>query len=156
MEIKIEDYKGQEIFYNDDWDKFTCAISIEDKWKETKRSSLKDVRKEIDTFIKLNAEFKPFKMLSKDNWGDIEVMDVTGIRSDGKFLVKQSDSYTSQNTSDDLMKKYGQYDQKIESEFNEIRKDFNKASGVFETKKKELLKKIKPLDLSMYSHLSTK
>ena len=52
--IEIEVYKGQAIFYDEHSDKFVCDISVEDKSKSTKRQSLKDVRKEIEQFIKLN------------------------------------------------------------------------------------------------------
>lgn len=46
MKFEIEVYKGQTIEYDDEYDKFICDISTEDKYKTTKRSSLNDVRKE--------------------------------------------------------------------------------------------------------------
>ena len=61
--IKIEDYKGFEIFYDEDSDKFITTMELNNVVKEPKRASLKALRQEINTFVKLNLEFKPFKIL---------------------------------------------------------------------------------------------
>lgn len=156
MNIEIEVYKGQTIQYNEDADKFLCDISIEDRFKTTKRQSLKDVRKEIDSFIKINAEFKPFKVFKKDTWGDITALNITGIRSDGKFLLERSGNYTSQETMKKLVEDYAQYDSSIEQEAIAARKAFDEADKIYNEKKKELRKRMKNLDLSKYEHLIQK
>lgn len=69
MKYEIETYKDQTIYYDEQYDYFICDISIEDGWKQTKRNKLADVRKEIDSFIKANLNFKPFKALSYSAYG---------------------------------------------------------------------------------------
>lgn len=84
--IEIEQYKGQTIEYDVDNDKFVCDITIEDRTKTSKRGSLKDLRKEIDTFIKQNLEFKPFKLFEKKSYNQtLHMISVEGVRTDGKF-----------------------------------------------------------------------
>lgn len=41
MKYEIEQYKGQTIEYDDDLDKFVCDITLEDKFKKSKRGSPK-------------------------------------------------------------------------------------------------------------------
>ncbi len=156
MKIKIEDYNGQEIFYDEYDDKFVCDISVEDKSKTTKRTSLKDVRKEIDVFKKLNVDFNPFKILNKYNWGDIEALEVTAIRTDGKFVVKKGDNYSSQETAERLIKDFSMYDADILEKANEARRIFDEAGKAYDAEKKRLRNMMKPLDLSKYEHLTNK
>ena len=91
MKIHIEDYKGQTIEYDDDSDKFCCDISVEDQAKSAKRGSLKDVRREIDLFVKANLEFKPFKALYQEGGRDIRVIAFDSIRTDGKLVKAKGD-----------------------------------------------------------------
>jgi hypothetical protein len=152
MEYKIEVYKGQTISYNDSLDKFTCEISIEDKHKATKRQSLDDVRKEIDTFIKLNLDFKPFKIIMKDSYGDsFSVKNISAIRTDGKFVA--GDGNYKSHLGAKEMKNAMVYDfdiveakQKLEDIFEQARVDYKKGVA-------ELCEKLVPMDLSKYQHI---
>lgn len=56
MKIEIETYKGQEIFYDDEYDKFVCDISIEDKAKSTKRQSFNEWANHIHNLIRKQYE----------------------------------------------------------------------------------------------------
>ena len=155
-DIEIETYKGQTIFYDTDADKFTCEISVEDKFTKTKRQSLKDVRSEIDRFIKLNLEFKPFKVFSSQEYGKIEAYSIVGIRTDGRFMFEKSGNYTSFETAAQLMRDYSAYDADIEIEANEAKRIFEIAEQKYRKKKDELRTKMKPLDLSKYEALTNK
>jgi len=149
--IDIEEYKGQLITYNEDNDKFECDISIEDKSKSTKRQSLKDVRKEVDNFVKLNLNFVPFKVIKKDWGNDLVVRDVSGIRTDGKFVV--SDSYGSNYKSLLEMQSYNVYDPVIMKELTILQEELQIARNKFDKAKNELVERLKPLDLSKYQHV---
>lgn len=153
--IEIEVYKGQTIFYNEDSDKFECDISVEDKFKSTKRQSLKDARKEIDTFIKLNLEFKPFKCFKKSSYGsDVELVEITGIRTDGKLIEKKSGYRSSDSHLDKKdMEKLCAYDSDVWSALDKSEKENDEVNKKYNTERIELIKKLKPLDLSKYDAL---
>lgn len=151
MKVEIEDYRGQSIWYDDDYDKFVCEITIEDRSKSAKRGSLKDLRKEIDQFIKLNLDFKPFKAIAKSSWGgdEFKVVEVTAIRTDNLLVVKGNGYGTShygKKESEALMK----YDYDIVKEQSEIEAEYDKAFELKKSKLKELSSRLVKLDLSKY------
>jgi|ERR1039457_1074918 hypothetical protein len=150
MKYEIETYKGQTIEYDDDYDKFICDISVEDKYKNTKRSSLKDIRKEIDTFIKINAEFKPFKAFFLSTYGDkdFDEYEVSAIRSDGKYVVSKG-SYKSHFDKKD-MEKCMVYDVDIVKEKEVIKNEIEASRERGRKKLNELYKKLVKMDLSKY------
>ena len=95
----IETYRGHDIYYDENSEKFTCDISIEDNFKSTSRVSLKACRQEIDTFIKDNLNFKPFKLFNfgyhLDFTGDINEYEAIGVRShDGALIIEGESQYT--------------------------------------------------------------
>ena len=159
MAIDIENYRGQLIQYDEDYDKFICDISIEDKWKKAKRGSLKDVRKEIDAFIKLNAEFKPFKFLMVDGYrGDsFSIKTCSAIRSDGKFVVEDNDGsrYKSYLTVKEMCRARV-YDVDVVKKENEMKKIAEDAQIKYRDFVKDLVGTLTPIDLSMYAHISEK
>lgn len=155
MEIEIEVYKGQTIFYDDENDKFLCEINMNDKYKGTKRSSLKDVRKEIDAFFKLNLEFKPFKAFLIKKWNsdrEFEVVNITAIRIDGKLVSKKNvnERYQDHLDEEDIAR-LRMYDPEIVKELNEAQDILEKAKEEFYAKQKQIASKLKPIDLSQYS-----
>jgi hypothetical protein len=153
MKFEIETYKGQSIEYDDDADKFVCDISIEDKNKSTKRMSLADVRKEIDTFIKVNADFKPFKTLLMDKYDkkSFDIGEVTAIRTDGKFIVKTR-GYNSHYGAKSMQ--YAMvYDNDVVKEKERLNEVFEEARKTYVTSVAELCKKLVPVDLSKYEHI---
>ena len=85
----IENYRGHDIYYDEDSEKFVCDISIEDNAKSTARISLKACRLEVDSFIKENLNFKPFKvMFFGDFDGSVEVRDAVGYVKPHASVVK--------------------------------------------------------------------
>ncbi len=81
----IEDYREHKIWYNADTDKFTVELLVEHTWREKGRKSLKECRTAIDSHIKSNAEFKPFKAIRK-NWRDGELINIKQVRADGGLV----------------------------------------------------------------------
>lgn len=154
MKFEIETYKGQTIEYDDDYDKFCCDISIEDKYKQTKRLSLKDIRKEIDSFIKLNADFKPFKAIFLSEYGDkdFSIKNVESIRTDGKFIISEESKYKS-HYGKKQMKKCMVYDVDIVNEKQRLSKQLEAARKIYDNGVKELCKKLQPVDLSKFEHI---
>lgn len=150
MKIQIEQYKGQSIEYDDDADKFLCDINIEDKWKQTKRSSLKDVRKEIDAFIKLNANFKPFKaiFIDKYNGESFEVETVESIRTDGKFTVKGK--YNNSHYDKKDMERCMVYDAEVVAAKKRLEDEIEAISKKNRALIKELSKRLVKADLSHF------
>ncbi len=152
-EIEIEEYKGQTIYYDTDYDKFVCDISIEDQAKSAKRGSLKDLRREIDQFIKLNLNFKPFKFLNKD-YRDPELFEATGIRTDGKLLVcraadKGKYGY-SQYGAKDAKEHMFQADPGIVEGLRILKQQEEKFHKDQHDIREKLIKKLVPLDVSKY------
>lgn len=147
---EIEEYKGQTIYYDEDDDKFVCDITIEDNFKSTKRKSLKDVRKEIDAFIKVNLNFKPFKAIECDKYGrgEFTVKEVIAIRTDKKIVVKggYSDSFYGKKDAENLRV----YDADLVAEQKEIEEAYKAAGKIREEKLKKLNAKLLKLDLSNY------
>lgn len=91
MKLEIEVYKNQTIYYNDDSDKFECDITVEENYSSKTRKSLKEIRKEIDLFIKVNLEFKPFKCLFQRYSSDtLYTLNCTAIRTDGTLVIDGS------------------------------------------------------------------
>lgn len=151
MKIEIEVYKDQTIYYDDNADKFICDISIEDHSKSSKRGSLKDLRREIDVFIKDNMDFKPFKAIRKSRYGgdEFSVVNVESIRTDKKLVITSNGIYkdhVGKKDSIQLMK----YDHDIIKELEIIQADFENARQLKNEKIEALNKRLIPLDLSKY------
>lgn len=149
-EIEIEEYKGQTIYYDTEYDKFVCDISIEDQAKLVKRGSLKDLRAQIDQFIKLNLNFKPFQFLNKE-WSRVELYEASGIRTDGKLIVHRVNSkgYNSHYDATDAKKMF-KADPAIVEGFKILEQQEAKFHKDKNDAEKKLMEKLVPLDVSKY------
>lgn len=150
--IKIEDYRNQEIFYDEDSDKFVCNMVVEDKSKGTKRSSLKDVRREIDQFIKLNADFKPIRVLRMSMWSDsVSEETFSAIRKDGCFVLRKPNSNRLEYAKKRDLEEFYEYDEKIV----ELQKERDRLSDEFDKKDKAILedikKRLRPIGDELYN-----
>lgn len=157
MKIEIEDYKGQVIVYNDDSDKFECAIEMNNQVRSTKRASLKDVRKEIDQFIKANLEFKPFKFLMKSKYsGDKSFSPYfcSAIRTDGKFVVNNNTYSSNSYLSEKEMAFAMVYDAEVVEDLAKIELEFEQARIKRTAAISELYDKLVPCDLSVYKYVT--
>ena len=156
MKIEIEVYKGQTIEYDDDYDKFICDISCEDKNKTSKRNSLKDLRKEIDAYLKQNLEFKPFKALFLNEYDrkDFTEEFVSAIRTDGKFVVGKADDSYKSYVGKNKMSRAMIYDAEIVKEKKRLKEEKEAAITKYNKAVAELCKKLVPVDLSKYDSIT--
>lgn len=152
MKLEIEVYKGQQIYYNDDSDKFECDIDINGNVKSPKRGSLKDLRNEIDQFVKLNLEFKPFFFIEKSSWGEsFYIKKCCAIRKDGTLVTHPVDQENNKSYSDKKDQIYFcVYDENIVNEYSENEKEYELAVEKVNAKRKELSEKLVRMDLSQY------
>ncbi len=152
MKIEIEVYKEQTIFYDDDSDKFVCEISIEDNSKKSTRTSLKALRIEIDQFIKLNVNFKPFKAILIDEYdkSDFKVIEITALRTDGRFVANDLGSTYQKRLGKDKILNARILDSEISDERERLRKEKDDYMKAYHGKVKALTNSLKPLDLSKY------
>ena len=149
MRIKIETYRGQEIEYDDDRDKFICQMVIEDSYREKTSLKLTEVRKEIDRFIKQNADFKPFYFLDYD----YRRVEIVAVRTDGKFVDSKRNHW-----SIDAIKCGYQYggsgtksyvlDHEIKEEEDALELEFEGYRQNYLERKRVIRSKYKPLDVT--------
>lgn len=151
MKYEIETYKGQQIVYNDDNDKFECQIELNNQVKNAKRSSLKDVRREIDQFVKANLEFKPFTFLRKSNYSKtFKIFECSAIRTDGKFVISEKDSNCRSYADKKEMGSAMVFDAEIVKELENLYKKLETAQVQYNNSVSDLYDKLIPLDLSAY------
>jgi len=156
MKIEIEQYNGQTIFYDDNSDKFTCDITVEEAYGTKSRKSLTEIRKEIDTFIKLNLNFKPFKAIfsGEYRWSEFGEGNVSAIRTDGKFIVDFGRRSSHYDTKD--MERCCVYDTEILDAKNKADEKFESARTERDNAIQELASKLVKMDLSKYDSLINK
>lgn len=152
MKIFIEEYKGQSIYYNEDADKFVCDIELNNNVKSSKRGSLKDLKKEIDLFVKENLNFKPFQFF-KVQFGDFTEMTCENIRNDGKFVVKSS--YRTEYYDKKDFKSAFEFDFDKKYQVALIDAEFELQRKEYQRKKDEIISQLKPLDISKYDIAGT-
>jgi hypothetical protein len=152
MKFEIETYKGFEIVYNDDSDKFECSMELNDNVKNAKRGSLADMRKEIDQFIKANFDFKPFWFFTK-HWSDsFKAAYCSGIRTDGKLVAKDKvDSKRFDLYGERDVKKMFVFDPELAEELDKAHNEKVAALKKYEEKTNAIVAKLVPLDVSKYN-----
>lgn len=81
MDVLIENYRGFDIMFDKDNEKFT--FSTDDiKWNE--KQTYKACKTKIDEYLKENSGFKPFQIRNADT-----ILEVVGARKDGKFVIEK-------------------------------------------------------------------
>lgn len=83
MEITIEKYRGFEIIFDTDNEKFTYSTDGIG-WNE--KQSYSACKKSIDDYLKNNHDFKPFHIRHK-RCG--QLLEIVGIRKDGRFIYEK-------------------------------------------------------------------
>lgn len=157
--ILVKTYKGRFIFYDVDNDKFVCSIEFDDEknGRESSRKSLKDIMHRIDLFIKENSKFKPF-LFFRSRWGgdDIQVFNCSSIRTDGRLVVHEpNDKYKDTISLSGTDKMY-EYNEDIHNLLLIAEKKLDDAKEEYRKSKKELMAKLKPIDLSQFEGLIKK
>jgi len=83
MNVLIERYRNVEIEFNPEKELFETVIK--DRSKESK--SFSAVKKWVDEYLKENATFEPFFIITKpDSYTGNKKLKVVGIRKDGRFV----------------------------------------------------------------------
>jgi hypothetical protein len=92
--ILIENYRGFDIEFDTNYEKFQCLVSDEN----TKESnSFSAVKKYIDEYKKTNQDFKPFWVEPHPNNMFVNnKLKIIGIRKDGRFVAENVDGKKEQ------------------------------------------------------------
>ena len=133
MAIKIETYRGFDILFEPQSERFTFALD-EGSW--TTKQSYSACKKNIDDFIKNNNNFKPFYAIKKDA---IRKVFVTGIRKDNKFVF--DDGILSDWDEKYYILHEESFDNLID-EYNKLYEEFEKIKEEYYSKVNELKSKI--------------
>lgn len=125
MAIKIEDYRGFEIQFEPQTERFTYSTDGS-SWSQ--KQSYSACKKAIDDYLKDNANFKAFKIRHRD-YNNVHT--VIGMRKDNRFIIVdekgKKDQISEYNESDFIL--YNEEDEKhyaqialYELEEDELRK----------------------------------
>lgn len=136
MDVLIEVYRGWEITFNTETERFTCLSDTYD-WQSKEKPSYASVKKEIDDYIKINVKFKP--TIIQNKYG--KQLTLVGIRKDKRFMYEGIDGKKRQlesyNESD-----YFIYDEKNEPIFSKI-EELNAKKESLRLEAIELMKQLK-------------
>jgi len=148
----IEDYREHKIWYNEDTDKFTVELLVEDSWREKGRKSLKECKQAIDAHVKENLEFKPLFAIRK-SWSNATKIKIEQVRSDGGFIFSTDTKEKQTEISDVIAQLNGKEYRYFNYDANYIdwltakkNLEFKQSLEMTEFKKTE--PKLTPLDLS--------
>ncbi len=138
MKVKIEDYRGWEIFFHTDNEEFYTVSNEYDKDKSKK--SYAATKKFIDDYIKDNLEFKPvFAQTDASIFSGGEIIKLVGIRKDGFFMCER-------NGKIEQLGKYYEKDYYLVNEENnaamDVIKELRKERDGIDLKIKEVNKKV--------------
>jgi len=90
MNVKIETYRGFEIFFVTDSERFSYST---DTGSCQQKQSYAACKRSIDEYLKQNQNFKPFKAQSVNSGS---IITITGIRKDEAFIYLDDESKSRQ------------------------------------------------------------
>jgi len=83
--ILIENYRGWDIYFDNDKENFYTAS---DTWdRQNTKTSFAATKKYIDDFIKDNLVFEPI-VVEKEEYGTPKQIKLIGVRKDGRFVYE--------------------------------------------------------------------
>lgn len=145
MKVIVQTYRGYDISFDPDKDKFSSVLSESDDYRIKESKSFSAVKKAIDEYIKENVSFKPFKIVGGPQaWNNQgKIYEVTGIRKDNRFIVNKNGNQEQLSQYDE--NKYfiveGEDFEKdlvriqyLESLLDDASKEVNKAQKEFDQK----------------------
>ena len=144
MKITIENYRGFDIEFDTDCEKFQCIVT-EDNTKESK--SFSAVKKFVDDYKKDNQNFKPFYVVSNPQnrmYRKKERLKIIGVRKDGRFMAETKSGDKKQISDYDLK------DYILEVETNER---YFTLLEQFDAEQKEFLKEYKENVEKVYNNM---
>ena len=86
--ILIENYRGWEIFFDKNSEDFYAKVSD----NEQRKRSYASAKKYIDDYIKENNTFKPVIVQKLSTIFGEDIIELIGMRKDGKFIYKGRDN----------------------------------------------------------------
>jgi len=155
----METYRGFDIYYDEDKDKFVCEMVMEDDFKTSTRSSLTALKREVDKFLKANANFKSFKVMvissgygdedKKSFDGDLITATAIGVRKDGALIIEKDNdgknkSYIKYEPGNSYRARECRGIRVYNPKLFEIEKEWKENENIWEAKQEELIKKAKP------------
>jgi len=108
MNVKIENYRGFDIIFNPDTERFSFDLDS-GTWQE--KQSYAACKKNIDDFIKENQTFAPFMVINNNNTR----LNIIGIRKDNRFVAKEEKQIPEYTEKDFYL-----YDASFEAVFSRI------------------------------------
>ena len=111
MQVLIENYRGFDILFSPENERFTYAIDL-GHWSE--KQSFAACKKSIDDYIKNNQSFEPFLVRKKYN-GD--VIKIVGIRKDNRLVYESGKDKVQLN--DNAERDYIEYDERDDSIYSQ-------------------------------------
>ena len=105
MRTTIENYRGVEIFFDTDNERFSFNFD-DGRWNE--KQSYSAAKKKIDDYIKETHDFKPFFVIHNSR-NYLQLLEVVSIRKDGDYMVKDKEGRIT---------KLSQYDEKDYVEYS--------------------------------------
>jgi hypothetical protein len=104
--ILIENYRGFDIEFDTDCEKFQC-IATDENVKES--NSFTAVKKFVDDYKKTNQDFKPFWVEPTPERYKTGRLKIIGLRKDGRFVAEnekgEKEQVSDYNTSDYMLLK---------------------------------------------------
>lgn len=97
--ILIETYRGFDIEFDTNCEKFQCICTDESSKEST---SFAAVKKFVDDYIKSNQDFKPFWIEPTPSSYKKLKLKVVGIRKDGRFVAENAEGQKIQISDYDL------------------------------------------------------
>jgi len=93
MKTEVDNYRGWEIFFDTESEKFTAYSNEHDK--DIEKGSYSTIKKSIDDFIKENDVFKPFMIEPTPSYRIYNRKEthfkIIGVRKDGRFIYEDKD-----------------------------------------------------------------
>ncbi len=116
MKALIETYRGFDIMFDTESEKFYTVSSVDDI--DQTKPSYASVKKWIDDYVKANRTFKPFEVT--DSYGNCRK--VVGIRKDGAFVFDNGNYSKAKHSLDCLFVKPDGYES-IKANIDAIEKE---------------------------------
>jgi len=107
MKVKIEDYRGFEVFFDTESEEFYTVSNRDDV--EQKKRSFASCKKWIDDYLKDNETFRPFMvhLNTSDREPLMPPVWIKGIRKDGRFVLEDGNQLSTYDESRTIIYKDG-------------------------------------------------
>lgn len=149
MKIEIENYRGFEIYFDTDCEKFQCILT-EERSKES--HSYSAIKKFVDDYKKENQGFKPFKAIPNiDGWAKKNPIKVIGIRKDGRFVAEQGEDkiQVGDYSLNDYILDLPENEECLKI-LSQLKSEMEEYRSAYESRRKEVISKMKIVTLKEY------